>query len=113
MEVLISIIEYDLQQYIRNCHMCALYENYILDDDDEGLYKSDRTPHCLAKHDVDESGAIDPDFDRYIPRDCHAPSYQKLILIDSELRDAKTLKETRDIFMKKYINVISTLKKPE
>ena len=101
---LINILEYGLDKNINNCYMCALYENYLFEDEEDIMYKSSTIPHCLAKHDVDKAGALIPDFDRLIARECHSPSYHKLLLIDSELREAVTLKEAHDIFIKKYIN---------
>jgi hypothetical protein len=84
--------------------MCALYENYLCNEEEGMKYKSEINPHCLAKHDVDENGTVIPGFDRLIARDCHAPSYHKLLLIDSELRDAVTLEEAYHLFVNKYID---------
>jgi hypothetical protein len=83
--------------------MCALYENYLFNDEDGMRYKSNLNPHCLAKHDINAVGTIIPSFDRHIDRDCHAPSYHKLVLIDTDLRDAVTLEEAYQLFISKYI----------
>lgn len=98
-----------IDENYRNCYMCALYENYLCDEEEGMKYKSNCNPHCLAKHDVNALGIVIPDFDRYTDRDCHAPSYHKLVLIDNDLRDAATLEETYHLFVEKYIGELNNI----
>lgn len=88
----------------KNCYMCALYENYLYDDYEGIMYKPSHYPHCLSKHDMDKNGALISDFDRYIDRECHAPSYHKLLLVDEDLRNASNLDDAYHIFSRKYLN---------
>ena len=87
----------------KNCFMCALYENYLCNEEDGMKYVPSSFPHCLAKRDVNKDGAVISDFDRYIDRECHAPSYHKLVLVDNDLRNAATLEEAYNLFARKYI----------
>jgi hypothetical protein len=83
--------------------MCALYENYLINEEDGMNYEPNSFPHCLANRDRNNDGTIILDFDRYIDRECHAPSYHKLLLVDDELSNASTLEEAYNIFAQKYI----------